>query len=1442
MLKDKVIIQGAGGKAASGGSTPVEIPNNLYSTTTAQTIEVWGEGPIGGLVDGHKSFFLDGVALQNSSGEYNYHGVQLDTRTGEHDQDGISTFSGVESEVNVSKEITHATPIVLTVETGNFDDFRVTFYTPTFMKQDTKTGNGIGTEVSLQVEVQPYGGSYTTAITIDIKGKTNQPYMRSVVLTDFQNTYGAGPWNIRLTRLTADATTVNVQNTISVQSYATILNQKFSWPDVAYYDLQIDAKQFGQEIPVRSADLYGLCDIPIPSNYDPILRHYEGIWDGTFVRAWTDNPAWHFYNLCTNSRYGLGAVGSYQLGLTEANIDKWTLYTISQYCDEFIPDGFGNYEPRYTCNAYITTQEEAFHLLNALASTFVAMPFWGTACVTFSQDAPSDVTHLAHPGNVIGGQFQYPGTGLDTRCSVASVTWNDPDNQWQAAIELVTDPDLIQKFGWIQKDVLAVGCTRRSQARRYGLWILDTERYQPESCIFKGGFDFVDCYPGCIVEVQDPSYAGIRLGGRVGNPADSEDVATTTVIPLGDPITLEIGKTYKIYCVLPCEYDPWNSNTVYAKDDIVEETGIVWKSLIDNNQNRNVRDPNAWVATKINLEERDIVTNPDGLSHTHVTVSPAFSVAPLNNAIYIVTAVGYVEPRLFRVLGNKQTKPGEYEITTILHDPNKYDRIEKGIKIDPPPTTLLPTGVMPSISGFKATPFSYAEGSVYGIGIMLSWIHSTDGRVVWYDLEYLNDESGNWATLGSTKDPSYSQKGVAAGTYDFRIRGRGDGLTPWTELDNIVISDPNIAPPQIANIHVYPSGTSYTGDSATIVWNSVVSDTYPAQRHQYYKVDVLTSDGATLKRSTNVAHESFVYTTDMLSNDFGSPPPRSFEIRVTEHDIYDIDGTPGTAVISKTTPSLAGYSPTVNADINGIAIDWQSAPILNSQISGWHIYCDTSATPTTLVATVANGTRHFLIPLRIAAQTTYYVQVVPMDVASDGTGSTVVSVIVQSDNTLTYYTDITDGNVITAGEKYRLYEEWQIIQDDAETGSDTLPSEAASFGVSHTSYDGAYGDLKDYLITQLNIFGSMTTSTTIVRNTWIATFKAYYTARTKLLSSIAAKANSNANSAQNTANTAKATTDVMNDDGKISVNEKTKARKTWNSILKEAKTDAPNKGTICTQADDIGADRSSFNAAYIALDTYLNTTLAVFANMKTVTNVSRTSDWDTAWNNYYDQRTQLLGTIASIINGTASTAIANAATAQTAAEYAQGVADTVTTAMDAVAANNKISPADQKKVQPDMRAVVSEGNPTTGGIPAQATYFNMPTGSETDFDNYTVAYDALYTYMVTTTGICDSTGSCTNMSHTYTINKVTWDAAWNNYYAYRTALLQAIATKASTMASTDSQGRLSCGTEVDNSRVQVGGIQLLTHSDDFTSVTFSGCSASSGQTAPDGTSTAYTIS
>jgi hypothetical protein len=159
-----------------------------------------------------------------------------------------------------------------------------------------------------------------------------------------------------------------------------------------------------------------------------------------------------------------------------------------------------------------------------------------------------------------------------------------------------------------------------------------------------------------------------------------------------------------------------------------------------------------------------------------------------------------------------------------------------------------------------------------------------------------------------------------------------------------------------------------------------------------------------------------------------------------------------------------------------------------------------------------------------------------------------------------------------------------------------------------------------------------------------------------------------------------------------------------------------------------------------------------------------------------------------------------------------------------------------------MRAVVSEGNPTTGGIPAQATYFNMPTGSETDFDNYTVAYDALYTYMVTTTGICDSTGSCTNMSHTYTINKVTWDAAWNNYYAYRTALLQAIATKASTMASTDSQGRLSCGTEVDNSRVQVGGIQLLTHSDDFTSVTFSGCSASSGQTAPDGTSTAYTIS
>ncbi len=536
------IIRGAGGSSKSGAGAshvPYEEPNNLESEAIASMVLVYSEGQVGGLVAGAQSIFFDGTPLQNADGSYNFQGVEYWERWGTADQEPLP-FDGQEAEVQVSLPVKKALGgVTKTIETGEVDAVRINLSTNSFFQQDKSTADVHGCTVNFEVYVQPYGGNWSRAALVEIKGKTNENYIRSFTIENWRARFGAGPWNVKVVRTTDDADGLDTRNEVSWASYATITYAKLTMPNTAALGIRLAARQFGSQIPTISMLVYGKCDLKIPSNYDPRARTYTGAWDGTFKTGWTDNPAWIYYDLATSPRYGLGDY------VKSWNIDKWALYEAARYCDELVPNGTGGYEPRWRFTGVLQTQEEAIHVLNSIASSFVSMPYYGSGIITLAQDRPTKPTHIANPTNVIDGLFHYTGTGNASRCSVVYVTWNDPTDHYRTNVEIVDDPELVRELGWKKKDYLAVGCTSRSQAIRMGRYILYTEKVCPEGVTFQSGLDFADCAPGCVIKASDPAYMGVDWNGRL------QSNCTPTRLFLDKPVTLDAGNTYTASVVLP---------------------------------------------------------------------------------------------------------------------------------------------------------------------------------------------------------------------------------------------------------------------------------------------------------------------------------------------------------------------------------------------------------------------------------------------------------------------------------------------------------------------------------------------------------------------------------------------------------------------------------------------------------------------------------------------------------------------------------------------------------------------------------------------------------------------------------------------------------------------------------------------------------------------------
>lgn len=713
------LIRGSGGGGGKGGGgearVPQEAPDSLQSKAFVKVIDLVGEGEIEGVVDGFKSIYLDGTPLQNPNGTFNFRGVEVDFRTGTQDQEYIPGFGTTENELAVGVEVKKATPIVRTFTNPELDAVSVRISLPQLTEQDPKTGDLKGFEVRYAIQLQSNGGGYNTVWSETIIGKCTSKYERQYRV-DLE---GDAPWDVRVVRQSDDENSVLKQNKTYWESYTEIVDGKLRYPNSAVVAMKVDASQFSQ-VPVRSYDVK-LLRVQVPNNYNPETRQYSGTWDGTFVIAWTDNPAWIFYDLITNERYGLGGF------ISESQVDKWSLYEIAQYCDELVPDGFGGTEPRFTCNCYFQEQAEAYQVIQDLASVFRGMVYWLNGAITAVQDSPADPAFLFTNANVVDGSFAYSGSSAKSRHTVALVTWNDPDDGYKQKIEYVEDADAIARYGVIEAQVVAFGCTSRGQANRVGKWLLFTEQYQTETVAFKTGLNGAICRPGQVIKVADKLRAGSRRAGRIKS-------ATTTEIETDQTLSID-PSTHTLSVVLP--------------DGSVEERSI------------------------------------QSTSGATITVTPAFSVAPNKASIWMVASAA-VEPQLFKIVAiSEGDTPGIHNILAVAHNESKYDSIELGLTLEVRSISSLST-IPESPTGLVISETLYSTGSDVRVKVNVAWnpVPGAIGYVVTYNRDSLNP-----ITLNETSSNEIEILNAEPGTYYVSVYARnstGARSVPTTGQQTVV--------------------------------------------------------------------------------------------------------------------------------------------------------------------------------------------------------------------------------------------------------------------------------------------------------------------------------------------------------------------------------------------------------------------------------------------------------------------------------------------------------------------------------------------------------------------------------------------------------------------------------------------------------------------------------
>ena len=687
----KVAEGGGGGKGGGGGSSdahqPNIAPNTLTSIATVRILEALSEGPVYGAsfapVSLFQSIYLDGTPIVDVNGNAQFVIKEAYFRAGLPSQDAVPGYPLQEAPYSVGVQVHTGQPVIRTLNTP-LSAVRYILRVPAFYAQTTQ-GDVTATTVTYAFDISVDGGAWQNLITETISGKTMSPYERAVRVA---LPYSTGTIQMRVTRFDPEPAD-GVNNNFIWSAYVEITDGQIAYDDTAVAAMTIDAEQFSSP-PQRAYLLDGLI-VDVPSNYDSRARTYDGDWDGTFTVDWTNNPAWVLYALLTNERWGLGSY------LDASAVDKWSFYECARYNDQLVPDGNGGTEPRWTCNCVINTRQDAYTVLNAVASSMLALLYWSNGTVFVVQDrALGPPTRVFTPSDVESGIFDYQGTDYRSRWTAAAVTWNDPSDQYNAAIELVQDNGLIGQQGYRETQKTAFACTSRGQAQRFGRWLIYTNQFETEAVTFRVGLENADVRPGEAVAVSDPSRVGARLGGRLLDDAGAD---TLTLDALADAMESEPA-AWTIYVVVGAASDG-ATPTVHA---------VPMQAVIAGTQ------------------VRVVGKRPD-------------MVAGCN---WMATSVA-VQPTNWRVAQVTDQGQGKYEVLATEHHEEKYGYVDNSVLIPPPVFSLVPTGAtLTPPSDLAFSEYIYLDGSgVPQFGIVLSWQVSPDPRVTRYLLE-LSGPAGDY--------------------------------------------------------------------------------------------------------------------------------------------------------------------------------------------------------------------------------------------------------------------------------------------------------------------------------------------------------------------------------------------------------------------------------------------------------------------------------------------------------------------------------------------------------------------------------------------------------------------------------------------------------------------------------------------------------------------------
>ncbi|HBS2757059.1 TPA: DUF1983 domain-containing protein [Klebsiella pneumoniae] len=689
------IIKGRKG----GGSkqrTPTEQPDDLQSVAKAKILLALGEGEFAGGLTG-KDIYLDGTPLENADGSQNFSGVSWEFRPGTQAQTYIQGIPGSENEISVGTEVSSKTAWTHTFTNTQLSAVRVRLKWPSLMKQEDD-GDVVGNTVKYAIDLQTDGGAWQTVLETAVTGKTTSGYERSHRIDLPQ---AGSTWTLRLRKISPDANSVKVGDVMTLQSYTEVIDAKLRYPNTALLYIEFDSSQFNGSIPQISCEPRGRV-IRVPDNYNPETREYTGVWTGGFKWAWTDNPAWIYYDIVIADRFGLGN------RLSSANISKWTLYQIAQYCDQLVPDGRGGdgMEPRYTCNVYVQERNDAYTVLRDFAAIFRGMTCWNGEQIVVQADMPRDVDFTYTRANIVG-KPRYSSSSSQVRYTNALVSWSDPDNAYADAMEPAFIPELVSRYSFNQLEMTAIGCTRQSEAHRKGLWGILTNN-KDRVVEFDVGLDGRIPQPGYIIALADELLAGRVNGGRIS-------AVNGRVITLDRDVDAKPGDRLQLN--LP--------------------SGI--------SQSRTIQAVNG---------------------RRQITVTTAYSETPERECVWAVESNDLFLQQ-YRVTGVKENGDATLTITGVSHDPDKFARIDTGAIIDQRPVSVLPAGNQSPPDDIVITSRSVVNQGISVETMQVNW--SAVSGAIAYEAQWRRND-GNWINVPRSSTTSFEVSGIYAGRYLVRVR------------------------------------------------------------------------------------------------------------------------------------------------------------------------------------------------------------------------------------------------------------------------------------------------------------------------------------------------------------------------------------------------------------------------------------------------------------------------------------------------------------------------------------------------------------------------------------------------------------------------------------------------------------------------------------------------